>query len=170
MSIRTRRGIIILLLLFAPFVFALLLTYQVILIPFPSDLIDSPAVGYQEGPRLKVPEGSVPIQGLDIIPGEFPVNPVPADEVSLQRGEILYGIHCALCHGENGRGDGPLASYFSRSPEILSSPRASAEFDGTVYLMILQGVGEMPALAENLTVRERWDVINYIRTFGTESD
>lgn len=170
MSIRTRRGIIILLLLFAPFIFALLLTYQVILIPFPSDMIDSPAVGYQEGPRRKVPKGSVPLQGLDIIPGEFPVNPVPADEVSLQRGEILYGIHCALCHGDGGRGDGPLSGYFSRTPEILSSPRTTAEFDGTVYLMILQGVGEMPALAENLTVRERWDVINYIRTFASESD
>jgi mono/diheme cytochrome c family protein len=170
MSERTRRGIIILLLIFAPFIFALLLTYQVILIPLPGDLIDSPAVGYQEGPRLIVPQGSVPLQGLDIIPGEFPVNPVPIDDVSLQRGEILYSIHCALCHGDSGRGDGPLAVYFSRAPEILSGPRASAEFDGTVYLMILQGVGEMPALAENLTVRERWDVINYIRTFASESD
>jgi hypothetical protein len=33
-----------------------------------------------------------------------------------------------------------------------------------VYLVIQQGLGEMPSLAENLTVRERWDVINFIRT------
>lgn len=170
MSTRTRRGIVILLLLFTPFIFALLLTYQVIVIRFPSDMVDSPAVGYQEGPRLKVPDGSVPVQGLGVIPGEFPVNPVTADDVSLQRGGILYNIHCALCHGESGRGDGPLADYFTKTPERLSSPRASAEFDGTVYLMILQGVGEMPSLAENITVRERWDVINYIRTLSTDSD
>ena len=170
MSTRTRRGIVILLLIFTPFLFALLLTYQVIVIPFPSDMADSPAIGYQEGPRLMVPDGSVPVQGLGVIPGEFPVNPVISDDISLQRGGILYRIHCALCHGETGRGDGPLADYFTKTPERLSSPRASAEFDGTVYLMILQGVGEMPSLAENLTVRERWDVINYIRTLSTDSD
>ena len=26
----------------------------------------------------------------------------------------------------------------------------------------------MPALNENLTVRERWDVVNYLRTFGSQ--
>jgi mono/diheme cytochrome c family protein len=170
MSMRTRRGLVILLLLFAPFIFALLLTYQVIIIPFPSDMVDNVAVGYQESPRLKVPAGSVPVQGLGVIPEEFPINPVQADKVSLQRGEILYSFHCALCHGDTGRGDGPLADYFSRTPERLTSEKATAEFDGTVYLMISQGVGEMPPLAENLTVRERWDVINYIRTFTTDSE
>ncbi|TFH36076.1 MAG: cytochrome c [Anaerolineales bacterium] len=170
MNAKTRRGLLILLLLFSPFVIALLLTYQVITIPFPSDLIDSLAVGYQEGPRLKVPADSIPLQGVAVIPDEFPVNPVENDDVSLQRGEILYGIHCALCHGDTGHGDGPLAAYFSRTPARLSGSKASAEFDGTVYLMVLQGVGEMPSLAENLTVRERWDVINYIRSFATETD
>ncbi len=170
MSARTRRGIVILLLLFTPFIFVLLLTFQVIVISFPSDMINSPAIGYQEGPRLRVPAGSVPVQGIGVIPGEFPVNPIPADEVSLQRGEILYSLHCALCHGDTGRGDGPLAEYFTQTPERLYSDRATAEFDGTVYLMITQGVGEMPSLAENLTVRERWDVINYIRTFTSDND
>jgi mono/diheme cytochrome c family protein len=98
-----------------------------------------------------------------MIPGEIPVNPVAADEVSLQRGEILYSIHCHLCHGAEGRGDGPLAGYFPDTPEDLVGSTASAEFDGFVYLVILNGYGEMPPLAENLTLRERWDVINYVR-------
>ncbi len=170
MSTRMRRGLVILLLLFAPFILALLLTYQVIIIQFPSDLFASIAVGYQEGPRLRVPANSVPVQGLGVIPEEFPVNPIEPDATSLQRGEILYSIHCALCHGDIGLGDGPLAGYFTRTPERLTSDRATAEFDGTVYLMITQGVGEMPALAENLTVRERWDVINFIRTFTAEPE
>jgi mono/diheme cytochrome c family protein len=121
-------------------------------------------VGYQEGPRILPPEGAVPLQGQAVIPEEFPSNPVPADDVSLQRGKILYNIHCELCHGDTGRGNGPLAKYFSRTPQNLIGPEASAEFDGSVYLSMLQGFGEMPSVAENLTVRERWDVINYIRT------
>ena len=166
MNRRTRRGLIIIAIFLSPFIVGLLLTYQVILIPFPTDMADSPAVGYQEGPRLAPPDGSVPLQGLSVIPEEFPSNPVPADEVSLQRGEILFSIHCSLCHGGQGNGDGPLADYFTKTPAQLSGPEASAEFDGSVYLMITQGVGEMPSLAENLTARERWDVINFVRTLA----
>jgi mono/diheme cytochrome c family protein len=170
MSTRTRRGLIIISLLLAPFIIGLLLTYQVISFQFPTDMSNSLAVGYQEGPRKAPPSGSVPLHGQAGIPAEFPANPIAADDVSLQRGQILYAIHCALCHGEQGSGDGPLARYFSHTPERLSSPEAAAEFDGSVYLMILQGVGEMPPLAENLTVRERWDVINFIRTLAAEPE
>lgn len=164
MTTRAKRGWIIIGVLLTPFIIGLLFTYQVIRIPFPTDLEHSPAIGFQEGPRRNPPPGAVPIQGQAVIPEEFPDNPIPADETSLQRGEILYDIHCSLCHGDLGHGDGPLAHHFSQTPEDLSGAKASAEFDGSVYLVIQQGLGEMPPLAENLTVRERWDVINFIRT------
>ena len=170
MSPRARRGLIILGLLLLPFVLGLLFTYQVIRISFPTDMAESPAIGYQEGPRLAAAAGAVPLGGEVVIPEEFPSNPVPADAASLQRGEILFDIHCALCHGSGGKGDGPLAKYFIRTPENLVGERASAEFDGSVYLIIQQGFGEMPPLAENLTVRERWDVINYVRTLPARGD
>jgi mono/diheme cytochrome c family protein len=89
---------------------------------------------------------------------------VPADEVSIQRGQILYSIHCQLCHGPQGHGDGQLANYFDRTPQNLAGPQTTAEFDGSVYLTIVQGFGQMPSLTENLTPRERWDVINFVRT------
>lgn len=164
MSPRLRRGLVIIGLVLAPFFIGLLCTYEWIKIPFPTDMDAQPSVGYQEGPRLLPPEGAVPVQGLSVIPEEFPVNPVPGDAVSLQRGRILYGIHCQLCHGPQGHGDGPLARYFDRTPPNLAGPSITAEFDGSVYLTIVQGFGQMPSLAENLTPRERWDVINYVRT------
>lgn len=164
MKRQTRLGLGILALLFVPLCVALLFTFQIIRIPFPTDLQDSPAVDYQEGPRRLPPDGAVPIQGQSIIAQEFPSNPIEGDAASLQRGELLYQIHCALCHGDTGSGNGPLSEYFERTPEDLGGAQAAAEFDGSVYLAIVQGFGEMPSLAENLTVRERWDVINYIRT------
>jgi len=164
-SLRARRGLIIIGLLLLPFIVGLLFTYQVIRIPFPSDMVFSPAIGYQEGPRLAPPKDAVPLQGQAVIPEELPVNPVPVDEVSVQRGRILYSMQCQLCHGDTGRGDGPLAGYFARTPEDLVGAKTAAEFDGSVYLVIQSGFGQMPALAENLTVQERWDVINYIRSF-----
>lgn len=164
MSQRTRRGLLILGSILLPFVLGLLLTYQVIWIPIPTDMAQSIAVGYREMPRRNAPARSVPVQGEEVIPEELPANPVPDDEVSRQRGRVLYDIHCALCHGELGGGDGPLAEYFSRTPENLVGEQASAEFDGSIYLVIQQGFGEMPSLGDNLTVRERWDVIHYVRT------
>jgi len=163
-SPRLRRGLIIIGLVLSPFVVCLLFTYQIIRVRFPTDMADQLSVGYQEGPRLLPPEGAVPLQGQAVIPEEFPANPVAADATSLQRGTILYSIHCQLCHGPQGHGDGPLARYFDRTPQNLTGPQISAEFDGSVYLTVLQGFGQMPSLAENLTVRERWDVINYVRT------
>ncbi len=170
MSTQTRRGLIILLLIMAPFIIGLLFTYQIIRIPIPSDMVFSPAVDFLEGPRIGPPEGAIPVQGEAIIPGELPLNPVPADEVSLQRGQILYQIHCALCHGETGQGDTQLASYFARTPANLTGSQATAQFDGAVFQVITLGFGQMPALAENLTVRERWDVVNYVRTLPSGSE
>lgn len=170
MNPRLRRGLVIIGLVLTPFVIGLLFTFEVIKISFRSDMADQPSVLADEAPRLLPPDNAVSFQGLPVIPEEFPANPVPSDEVSLQRGAILYGIHCLLCHGAQGNGDGPLAAYFDRTPQNLAGSQTTAEFDGSVYLTIVQGFGEMPALAENLTPRERWDVVNYVRTLPFRAD
>jgi len=164
MTTRQRRALIIIGLVLTPFIIGLLFTYELIKIPFPTNMAEQPSVGYQEAPRKLPPEGAVPVQGLSVLSEEFPTNPVTTDKVSLQRGAILYEIHCGVCHGAQGHGDGPLASYFDQTPQNLTSEQISGEFDGSVYLTIAQGFGQMPSLAENLTRRERWDVINYVRT------
>ena len=170
MNSRLRRGLLIIGLVLLPFIVGLLFTFEIIKIPFPTNMSDQPSIGYQEGPRILPPEGAIPVQGLSVIPEEFPANPIPADKVSLQRGTILYGIHCQLCHGVQGHGDGSLARFFSRTPQNLTGSQITAEFDGSVYLTIFQGFGQMPSLAENLTPRERWDVINYVRTLPYVDD
>lgn len=164
MSTRLQRGLVIIALVLIPFIIGLLFTYEIIKIPFHTDMASQPSIGFQEGPRKIPPSESIPVQGLAVIPEEFPVKPVAADDVSLQRGEILYRVHCQICHGELGQGDGPLAPYFERTPQNLTTEQITAEFDGSVYLTISQGFGQMPSLAENLTPRERWDVINFVRT------
>lgn len=170
MNPRLQRGLVIIALALTPFLVGVLFTFEVIKISYPSDMSNQPSVQEQEAPHLAPPEDAVSIEGLAVIPEELPLNPVPDDEVSLQRGGILYGIHCQLCHGEEGHGDGPLAGYFDRTPENLTAPQTTAEFDGSVYLTIVQGFGEMPPLAENLTPRERWDVVNFVRTLPYRVD
>jgi mono/diheme cytochrome c family protein len=164
MSERAKRGLIFIGLLLLPFVVGLLFTYELIKVRFPTDMEFSPAVDYQAGPRLLPAENTVPTQGKAIVLDIIPVNPIPADDVSLQRGEILYSIHCTLCHGESAQGDGPLVSFYKeRPPSDLTGPNIAAQFDGTLFRTVSQGFGQMPPLEENLTPRERWDVINYLR-------
>lgn len=164
MSGQAKRGLIFIGLLLLPFLIGLLFTYEIIKVRFPTNMEYSPAIDYQEGPRLLPAEDTVPLQGKAMIVDAIPTNPIPVDEISLQRGEILYSIHCALCHGEKAQGDGPLAIHYSdRPPSDLTGPNVAAQFDGTLFRTISQGFGQMPPLTENLTPRERWDVINYLR-------
>ncbi len=94
-----------------------------------------------------------------------PPNPVISDTVSLARGKELYTINCELCHGVSGKGDGPIASHLENKPFDLTSFPIHSFTDGGIFFNISTGVpGKMPALDENLTVRERWDIVNYVRT------
>jgi len=165
MSERAWRGLIFIGLVLLPFIVGPLLTFEIIKIDFPTNMADQPSVGYQDSPRLLPPERSVPITGKTIVLDTLPVNPIPADETSLQRGEILFSIYCALCHGDRGQGDGPLAKHYEERPlRPLTSANITAQFDGQLFRTITEGFSRMPPQAEALSPRERWDVINYVRT------
>jgi len=168
-SRQAKRGLILIGIILAPFIIGLLFTFEILKINFPTDMADQPSFRYQEGPRLLPPEGSLSIQAEPILLDSLPANPIPADSVSLQRGEILYSIHCELCHGEAGKGDGTLVEYYENNPPSdLTASNVAFQFDGNLYRTISQGFGQMPAFSENLTSRERWDVINFMRTLETE--
>jgi mono/diheme cytochrome c family protein len=167
-----RRIVITLLIIAAPFVLGLSLTYELIKVDFPSFMEDQPSITYQEGPRRLPPQGAVPFFGPAAHGAEqAPLNPVPADAVSLQRGAILYRLHCAVCHGEAGHGDGPVVEFWredANRPADLTEGRFATQPDGALYLTISQGFGAMAPLAENLTPRQRWDVINYVRSLQSK--
>ena len=127
-----------------------------------------PSYGNMEQP-LPVPARSIPIEGPAIIPEMgVPENPVPADAASIARGKELYAIHCQMCHGVNYDGRGPVGNLLQPyHPANLTQPLIQTQNDGALFYIITNGVnGRMPALNENLTVRERWDVVNFLRTIA----
>ncbi len=169
-------------------VFAVLLVIAAVLFTFSYDLIKIDWVTFmelqasydtQENP-LPVPAQSIPVEGPAYIPGEgVPSNPVPADEVSVSRGAELYAINCQMCHGEDGQGNGTISAFLvKKKPANLTSDLVQSKPDGSLFLTISNGIfnpnntlfpdvqfsGQMPPLNENLTVRERWDVVNFLRT------
>jgi mono/diheme cytochrome c family protein len=169
----TSLGVIIrrLLLLFVAvglaFGVVLLFTYDIIKIDWPSFMEIQPSFKQMENP-LPPPERSIPVEGADFIPNgmTLPLNPIKSDEASLARGKELFTINCQMCHGETGQGTGPIAAFLTTyKPANLTSPLIKAFPDGQIFITITNGVpGRMPPLNENLTVSERWDVVNYVRT------
>jgi mono/diheme cytochrome c family protein len=143
----------------------MLFTYDVIKIDWVSFMKIQPAAQPMEHP-LPVPVDSVPVEGAAYVPGMgAPVNPVSTDAVSIARGRELYQINCSLCHGPQGTGNGSIATYLTNKPADLTGLGVQSQSDGAIFMIISVGVpGKMPPLNENLLVRERWDVVNYVRT------
>lgn len=139
----------------------LLLTYNVIDIPWFNAMKNSPGIGYQEGPRLAAPEGAVPFQGPRLVAGEPATAPLEATENSLQRGGVLYGAYCSICHGYADGSPGSLSDYFPEVPPINSQRVQSLE-PAHVFRTITTGLNRMPSLAEQLTTGETWDIANYV--------
>jgi mono/diheme cytochrome c family protein len=144
----------------------MLFTYDVIKLEWVSFMEIQPSYRPMEDP-LPPPERSIPIEGAIAIPGMgAPENPTPSDEASLARGKELYTINCQMCHGVTGQGNGPIAPFLINfKPANLTSELVQSKSDGSIFLTISNGLeGRMPALNENLTVSERWDVVNFLRT------
>ena len=141
-----------------------LFTYDVVRIDFPTNMADQWSIGYMQGPRLAAPAEAVPIQGPVLIAGEPATEPVAATADSLQRGKVLYGISCLMCHGPEGKGNGTLSGFLSPKPFDLTSDAVQNLPDTEIFLVITQGRGPMPSLAENHSPEERWDVINFVRS------
>ena len=145
----------------------MIFAYDVIKIDWISFMEIQSSYGAQEDP-LPVPPQSIPVEGPAYIPGAgAPVNPVIADDTSLARGTQLFATNCQICHGDGGQGNGPISAFLiKKKPADLTGDVVQSKDDGTLFLTISNGSGSgfMPALNENLSVRERWDVVNYIRT------
>jgi mono/diheme cytochrome c family protein len=143
----------------------MLFTFDIIKIQWPGFMEIQPNHRQMRDP-LPVPSQSIPVEGPAYIPNMgAPQNPVSADAASLARGEELFNITCTACHGTEGKGNGPVAAFLqNKKPIDLTGPIGISLSDGAIFMTISNGTpGGMPALNENLTVRERWDVVNYVR-------
>ncbi len=97
-------------------------------------------------------------------------NPVPADVKSIAAGKDIYngkGL-CVSCHGESGKGDGPGGAAFDPGPRNFTDTAwQAARTDGELFTVITEGTQYgMIAFGNGLTAKEKWEVINYVRTFG----
>jgi len=122
----------------------------------------------QEPPRVLPPEGGVPVTGreraIDFASAKAVPNPLPNTAENSSKGQALFAVNCAPCHGAEGRGDGMVAKYFAPPPPAMQSDRVRARTDGEIYWILGNGLGNMPSFGKLLTPEERWELVLYIRS------
>ncbi len=150
-------------------------------LPWDKDMQDQPSMKPQES-LVETNQTSVPVGGKDGYPpprdiidlvrtrleaGKTLVNPVPKSPESLARGREMYELHCLVCHGEQGRGDGPVGQKFVPQPMELNLDYVQLQPDGQLFYTISHGSIAMPFYRQAMPAEDRWHLVNYIKeVFG----
>lgn len=87
----------------------------------------------------------------------------PGDKRRQPRGAVVYGNHCALCHGPGGAGDGPVSRRGVPPPPSLLADKAMKMKDGQLFHIITYGQGNMAAYGAQISSEDRWAAILHIR-------
>jgi respiratory nitrate reductase gamma subunit len=106
----------------------------------------------------------------------LPARPAPTGE-AVERGASLYASNCAMCHGNQGRGDGPVAAGLTDSsgqsirPANLAAGAVKAgRSPAQLYFRIAAGIPDgpgayiMPSYRTTLTHDDTWALVAYLES------
>ena len=87
----------------------------------------------------------------------------PIDSISVKeydKSKELYGIYCAICHGDAGDGKGKLVTQ----GKFLGIPSYKDRVitEGSIYHVQTYGLNSMGSYANQLNQRERWLIAAYV--------
>lgn len=104
------------------------------------------------------------------------VNPVEATPAALLKGRALYQKHCASCHGDKGKGDGPAESYEIEPATDLTDPALQERLtDGEMLWKMTTGLKSgtdviMPGIVQRVPAEEdRWKLVRFVRTLQNKN-
>ena len=100
-------------------------------------------------------------EGYDLAKKEL-ANPFSFIQKDLLKAKELYTVHCGICHGAKGAGQGILV----KREKILGVPSYAdpgrAITSGSTYHVIYYGKNSMGSYANQLNEKERWMVTDYV--------
>jgi caa(3)-type oxidase subunit IV len=82
-------------------------------------------------------------------------------------GREVFRQQCALCHGQDGKGDGPGGAALNPKPRnfTLSEGWKNGRKVSQIFKTLREGLGGMPSFA-TLPSDDRWAVSHYVQTMG----
>jgi len=111
---------------------------------------------------------ALPPLAVDAYPTTYRRSPIPYEAQSISQGVTLYRGQCAVCHGRNGKGDGPGGAGLPRPPADLTAPHTAQHTAGDLFWWITHGIpvaGMLP-FGQTLSEDGRWDLINFLRALS----
>lgn len=89
--------------------------------------------------------------------------------VSAQDGAAAYEKSCAMCHGGEGKGDGPAAAAMDPAPPDLTNADGTGKLtDEQLSEVIENGKGSMPGFGAMLKPEEAKALAAYVRSLSAE--
>ncbi|WP_051408335.1 cytochrome c [Sediminibacterium sp. C3] len=98
--------------------------------------------------------------------------PNPYDSLSkadMEEAERLYLINCGICHGSDLKGNGPLykdgnGPYAAKPAALVGDAKYEAMPAGQMFYSVAYGKNLMGSYASQLSRKQRWEVIAYIKS------
>ena len=89
-------------------------------------------------------------------------NPLAATPEEIARGDQVFHTVCFTCHGNEGKGDGPVVPRFPPPPSLVA-PHARGLPDGQIFHIVTRGQNLMPPHAQ-VPPADRWRAVLYVRS------
>lgn len=146
------------------------------------DMMDQPALKAQDYDTFKTDQAASRLPPEHTVPQGFKPYPYHQDPVTAAKmlknplagdfspetiglGRQKFEIYCAVCHGYEGKGDGPVSPKMALKPPPLISDKIIGANDGAIFHIITDGQGVMSSYAYQLVnERDRWAIVNYVRS------
>jgi mono/diheme cytochrome c family protein len=95
-------------------------------------------------------------------------NPLDSVAIDMKEAERLYLVNCGICHGAKLDGNGPLWNGgdgpYPAAPKNLLGDDMKALKAGTMFHVVTYGKGQMGSYASQLSTKQRWEVIAYVKS------
>ena len=126
---------------------------------------------FNNGIEAQVPVDNTVSRGW--IPYDFPdtndgyeeakinlLSPLVINDENLTNGKELYGIYCAVCHGNKGNGQGILMTR----EKFLGIPSYKDReiTPGSIYHVLMYGKNAMGSHAGQVNAKERWQIAQHV--------
>ncbi len=133
-------------------------------LPPPGTIARSEPVQTVSGPAYSFEDAPVNTGRVTGTTNFVATNPLPVNDVLLQRGRERFDIYCAPCHGKLGDGNG-ITKKLGLMPAVanLHDQRIVVMTDGEIFNTITHGKSTMAAYGPLMTAQDRWGVIAYLR-------
>jgi mono/diheme cytochrome c family protein len=101
-------------------------------------------------------------------------SPLSIESVDLKEAERLYLVNCGICHGTKLDGNGPLYNggngpFPAKPATLVGDAKYESMPEGQMFYSVTYGKNAMGSYASQLSTKQRWMVIDYIKSKQTKT-